>query len=90
MEQNSREPVHAMKILNGEVQLHSVQTSARDGDEWPDSCPCRFNSVARTSSTHWIGGWMSPGADLESNLGSSSLKNWYLLDIEYKCLLLTN
>jgi hypothetical protein len=32
-------------------------TPALDGDEWSDSGPNAF-----TPGTHWIGGWVTPGA----------------------------
>jgi hypothetical protein len=37
-------------------------TSAPDGGQWSTSCHGRFNPGARTSGTHYIGGWVGPRA----------------------------
>jgi hypothetical protein len=46
-------------------QLHIFLTQALvDGGNWSAS-PCSdFLSVKRTDSTHWLGGWVAPIADL--------------------------
>jgi hypothetical protein len=42
---------------------HSL-TSALDGSEWSASRPGRFIPRERALDTHWIGGWVGPGAVL--------------------------
>jgi hypothetical protein len=41
-------------------------TSALDGGEWSASRPDRFTPRERTPDTHWIGGWVGPGAVLDA------------------------
>jgi hypothetical protein len=41
-------------------------TSAVDGAEWSASCPDRFTPGERAPGTHWIGGWVGPGAGLDA------------------------
>jgi hypothetical protein len=43
-----------------DVQIHIFLTSALAGGEWSASCLGRF-----TPGTHWIGGWVNPGAGLD-------------------------
>jgi hypothetical protein len=40
--------------------------SALDGGEWSASRPCRFTPGERAPGTHWIGGWVGPGAGLDA------------------------
>jgi hypothetical protein len=42
----------------------SILASVLDGSEWSASSPGRFTPGGRTPSTHWIGGWVCPRADL--------------------------
>jgi hypothetical protein len=44
---------------------HSL-TSALDGDEWSASRPGRFTPKERAPGTHWIGGWVGPGAVIDA------------------------
>jgi hypothetical protein len=44
---------------------HSL-TSALDGGEWSASRPDSFNPREWIPDTHWIGGWMSPRAGLDT------------------------
>jgi hypothetical protein len=48
-----------------DVQTPVFLTSALVADEWSASCPGCFTSEERALSTHWIGGWVGPGAGLE-------------------------
>jgi hypothetical protein len=41
-------------------------TSALDGGEWSALRPYRFTHGESAPCTHWIGGWVGPGAGLES------------------------
>jgi hypothetical protein len=43
-----------------DVEIHIFLTSALVGGEWSASRPGRF-----TPGTHWIGGWVDPGASLD-------------------------
>jgi hypothetical protein len=53
---------NAMKTYGGvEVQLRAFLTSVLDGSEWSASAP---GKGAR--STHWIEGWVGPGAGLDA------------------------
>jgi hypothetical protein len=47
-----------------DVWIHVFLTSAIVGDEWSDSRPGRFTSMGNVPRTHWIGGWIGPGAGL--------------------------
>jgi len=47
-----------------EVQLHPFLNSVLVGDEWSASCPSHFTPRERAPSTHWIRGWVIPGASL--------------------------
>jgi len=49
-----------------EVQLHTFLTSALDGSEWSASHPSHFTSGVRAPSAHWMGGWVSPRAGLDT------------------------
>jgi hypothetical protein len=40
-------------------------TSALDEDEWSASRPSRFTPGEKAPRTHWIGGWVGPGAVLD-------------------------
>jgi hypothetical protein len=44
---------------------HSL-TSALDEGEWSASRPGRFTPRERAPGTHWIGGWVGPGAVLDA------------------------
>jgi len=48
-----------------EEYLRALLTSELDGGEWPASRSCRFIPGERTSSTHWIRGWVGPRAGLD-------------------------
>jgi len=39
---------------------------AVDEGEWSASRPGRFTPEQRISSTHWVGGWVDPGAPLDA------------------------
>jgi hypothetical protein len=45
--------------------MHSL-TSALDGGEWSASRAGRFTPGERAPGTHWIGGWVGPGAILNA------------------------
>jgi hypothetical protein len=47
------------------ISTHSF-TSTIDGGEWSDSRPGRFMPGERVPGTHWIGGWVGPGAGLDT------------------------
>jgi hypothetical protein len=51
---------HAIKHWEVDVQLHVFLTSALGG-EWSALSPGLFNP-----GTHWIGGWVDPGAGLDA------------------------
>jgi hypothetical protein len=54
-----------MKTYGGvDVQTHVFLTSALVGGEWSASRPDRFIPWKISPGTHWIGGWVSPRADL--------------------------
>jgi hypothetical protein len=42
-------------------------TSALDGGEWSASRPCRLNPGKGAACTHWIGGWVGPRVNLNSD-----------------------
>jgi len=44
----------------GKLRLNTSTTSALDGGEESASRPVRFMPGERTTSTHWLGGWMDP------------------------------
>jgi hypothetical protein len=48
-----------------DVQIHSFLISALAGGEWSVSRPGRFTFGEIAPGTHWIGGWVDPGADLD-------------------------
>jgi hypothetical protein len=48
-----------------DVQIHILLTSALSGGEWSASRPGRFTPWERAPGTHWIGGWVDPGAGLD-------------------------
>jgi hypothetical protein len=52
----------------GEWKYSSTHSliSALDESEWSASRPCRFTPRERAPGTHWIGGWVSPRAVLDS------------------------
>jgi hypothetical protein len=52
-----------MKVYweSGDSSTHSLN-SALDGGEWSASRSGRFNPRERAPGTHWIGGWVGPGA----------------------------
>jgi hypothetical protein len=55
-----------MKTYGGVgVYTQVFLTSAIVGGEWSASRPCRFISGERAPGIHWVGGWVSPIADLD-------------------------
>jgi hypothetical protein len=48
-----------------DVKIHTFLTSALVGGEWPASRPGRFTPGERAPGTHWIGGWLGPGAGVD-------------------------
>jgi hypothetical protein len=55
-----------MKAYGGvDVLIYIFLTSALAGGEWLASHPGRFIPGERTSSTHWIGGWVDVRAALD-------------------------
>jgi hypothetical protein len=56
-----------MKAYGGvDVYVHIFLTSALAGGKWSASRPCRFTPGDRAPSTHWIGGWVDPRANLDN------------------------
>jgi hypothetical protein len=49
-----------------ELYLHTLLTSALDGDEWAASLPCHFTPEERVLGTHLIRGWVDPTAGLDA------------------------
>jgi hypothetical protein len=45
--------------------MHSL-TSVLDGGEWSASRPGPFIPREKAPGTHWIGGWVGPGAGLDA------------------------
>jgi hypothetical protein len=45
---------------------YAFLTSAVSGDKWSDSRPGRLTPRERAPGTHWIGGWVSPRAGLDT------------------------
>jgi len=41
-------------------------TSELDGGEWSASRPGHFTPTERVPGTHWIGGWVGPRTELDS------------------------
>jgi hypothetical protein len=57
---------HAMKMYEGmEVQVHAFLTSELGGGEKSGSCLSYFTKKEKNPSTHWIGGQVSPRANLD-------------------------
>jgi hypothetical protein len=55
-----------MKTYGGvDVQTRVFSTSALVGGEWSASRPGRFTPGEKAPGTHWIGGWVDPGAGLD-------------------------
>jgi len=55
-----------MKMYGGmETKRYAFLTSALDEGEWLASRPGYLNP-AKNPGTHWIGGWVSPRADLDA------------------------
>jgi hypothetical protein len=48
-----------------DVYIHIFLTSAIAGGEWSASHTGLFTPGERAPSTHWIGGWVHPRADLD-------------------------
>jgi hypothetical protein len=56
-----------MKACGGvDVQIHIFFTSTLAGGEWSASRPGRLTLGERAPGTHWIGGWVGPGAGLDN------------------------
>jgi hypothetical protein len=54
-----------MKTYGGvDVYIRVFLTSALAAGEWSASCPGRFTRGAKSSGTHWTGGWVNPRAGL--------------------------
>jgi hypothetical protein len=52
--------------MGGGARAPSFSISVLDGDEWSASRLGSFNPVEIAFGTHWIGGWMCPGADMDA------------------------
>jgi hypothetical protein len=48
-----------------EVQLHTL-TSTLDGGDWSASRASRFTLREKSPGAHWVGGWVGPGAGLDT------------------------
>jgi hypothetical protein len=48
------------------VEIHVFLTSALVGGEWSASRSGSFTTGEGTSGPHWIGGWVSPRAGLDT------------------------
>jgi hypothetical protein len=58
---------HAMKMYGrAEIQFHLFLTSVLDGGEQSASRPGRFTPHRKSPSTHWIGGWVRPRANIDA------------------------
>jgi hypothetical protein len=57
---------HEGVLGSGGIAPFILLTSALAGVEWSASRPGRFNRRERAPSTHWIGGWVGPRADLKA------------------------
>jgi hypothetical protein len=54
-----------MRVYGGvDVWIDIFLTSALAGGEWSVSRLGRFTPGERAFGTHWVGGWMDPGAGL--------------------------
>jgi len=49
-----------------ELYLHTLLTSALDGDEWAASLPCHFTPRETAPGTHWIESWAGPRVCLDT------------------------
>jgi hypothetical protein len=47
------------------MYIHIFLTSELGGGEWSASHPGSFTPGERASDTHWMGGWVNPGAGLD-------------------------
>jgi hypothetical protein len=66
-----------MKAYGGvDVEIHIFLTSALAAGEWSASGPCRFTSEERAPGTHWIGGWVGPGAGVDEVEKRKFLTYW--------------
>jgi hypothetical protein len=55
-----------MKAYGGvDVYIRIFLTSELGGGEWSASRPCRFTPGGKAPSTHRIGCWVDPRADLD-------------------------
>jgi hypothetical protein len=55
-----------MKMYGGvDVWIRLFLTSALVGGEWSASPSGSFTPGERAPCTHWIGGWLDPGTDLD-------------------------
>jgi hypothetical protein len=48
-----------------DVKYPDFLTLALVGSEWSASHSCHFTPGERVPGTHWIGGWVDPGAGLD-------------------------
>jgi hypothetical protein len=59
-------PIHHEDIWGSGSIAPPFLTLALDAGEQSASCPCCFVPRERSPGTHWIGGWMGPGASLDA------------------------
>jgi hypothetical protein len=58
---------HAMKVYWGSGCIAPcILDLGTNGGEWSASRPGRFTPRERAFGTHWIGGWVGPGAGLDA------------------------
>jgi hypothetical protein len=56
-----------MKRYRGvEIRSHAFLTAALGGGEWLASHPETIYTREKSTSTHWIGGWVGPSAGLDA------------------------
>jgi hypothetical protein len=64
--QGSIHPLPHISSYGGvDVQIHISLILALVGGEWPASHHCCFTPRERAPTTHWMGGWVGPGAGLD-------------------------
>jgi len=58
---------HTMKAYLGSGGIAPcILITAGDRGDWSPSRPCRLTPRERALGTHWIGGWVGPGASLDA------------------------